>query len=58
MFGLMEIYTHPSCSNTISNLISELLLCVIIMRLYVLILLFLIYTNCVIGSNEASYAMA
>lgn len=41
-----------------ANLISALLLCVIIVKLCVLILLFLIYTNCVIGSNEANYITA
>lgn len=41
-----------------SNWISALLLCVIIMKLYVLIPSFLIYTDYVIGSNEANYVTA
>ena len=41
-----------------SNWISALLLCVIIMKFFFLIPFFLIYTDYVIGSNEANYVTA
>lgn len=51
------ICTTPAWAP-LANLISALLSYVIIMKLYVLILLFPVYTNCVIGSNGANYVTA
>ena len=49
--GLLRFICTPSASAAFADLIAALLSCVIIMKLHILILLFPIYANCVIGSN-------